>query len=378
MNKQDILALLARYESGACTPEEQKFLEDWYAHRLSSYDWNWENEEERTTIYLSLQQRVWDRIYPQPKVRRPVWHWVAAASFVIASVVGAWWWSLNQPFSTEQFYVQSAVTPGSQAAQLTLEDGKTIRIDEMKTGEVYRSDGVLIKKLSTGELIYEVQEDALKQQDMARFNTISIPRGGQFQFLLPDGSKVWLNSATSITYPIAFVGEERTVTLLGEAYFEIKENPSKPFRVKANHTDVVVTGTRFNVSAFPTNDEVLVTLASGGVQIEKESAMKTLTPGQQSTTSASVSGINIRQIDVDYALAWVEGQFLFEDQTIQAIMEDVARWYNVDVVYTGKAHTKRFGGTYSRNKSLEDLLQHLESLSSIRFKVEERRVTVMM
>jgi transmembrane sensor len=380
MNKQEVLDLLARYASGNCTQKELQLLEDWYAQRLEQNAWSWESEEEKAFVHDTLQQRLQNRLYPDPKPKvRKLWYRVAAAGILL---VAAFWgyrlWSDQAMNQEEQFYISAAVAPGSQAAQLTLEDGSTLRIDEMKIGEVYQGQGVLIKKLASGELVYEVDEKALANQKSAGLNTISIPRGAQYQFTLPDGSKVWLNSASSITYPVAFIGDERIVSLSGEAYFEIEENPSMPFRVKAQHTDVVVTGTRFNVSAFGSHQQVKITLASGGVRIEKDEQQVALRPGQQSLTASGASGIKVREVDVDEALAWVEGQFLFEDQTIQAIMEDVARWYNVDVEYQGSAYQKRFGGTYSRDKSLNDLLKHLESLSTIRFKVEERRVTVMM
>ncbi len=209
-------------------------------------------------------------------------------------------------------------------------------------------------------------------------NTIRIPRGGQYRIRLPDGTKVWLNSATTLIYPTVFTGNERIVNLIGEAYFEVAKNAKQPFKVMALGTEIHVTGTHFNVTAYNNEFKVTTTLVEGHVTVSKDRSSVNLTPGTQAITSRQSDRIDTKEVDTDYALAWINGDFLFEDQDIYTIMKDIARWYNVEVVFKGTPGTETFGGTYARSKGLEELLKHLESLSNIRFEVNERRVTVMM
>ena len=379
MTKQELLDLLARYDSDACSPEERMFVEAWVENRSLDSTWKWENDQAREEVRNIMHLRVQKALFPAKIKRFSYRKLVAAAALVLLGLSAAlWWYQVDKRSLEEQFYVQSAVAPGSNAARLTLDDGTSIRIDEIKTGILYQIEGVSIQKLATGELKYDVDPRQYKEKGIVRNNTISIPRGGQYHLVLPDGSQVWLNSSSSLTYPLVFTGNERVVTLSGEAYFDIAKNEALPFRVHTKHTQVFVTGTKFNISSFAEDPNVLVTLASGGVEVIKDQQRVRLTPGQQAKTSSDQPNISVEEVDIDYALAWVDGNFLFEDQTIQNIMDDVARWYNVEVIYQGNLSNKRFGGTFTRNKSLDELLKHLESLSTIRFKTEERRVTVMM
>lgn len=366
-----------RYEAGTCNKKERKALEQWLATQLHNPVWEWENETERQLVKRTMQRRIESQLFP--KKISPIFtikRMALAASLLIFSAAAIGIYLIRRSGPVEQFYISQAVAPGSNAARLTLANGKTIWLDDAQIGTVYREKGIAITKLAGGGIDYSVDRHSTDKATNEGTNTISVPRGGQYQIALPDGTKVWLNSATTLTYPVAFAGRERMVTLTGEAYFEVAKNKALPFKVNANGTAILVTGTTFNVAAHSDEKVVKTTLLTGRVEVAQGFQKAVLEPGQQATSS-SPTGIQTKHVDTDYAIAWVNGDFLFEDQDIQTIMRDVARWYNVDVIFKGAIPSKRFGGTYTRSKGLEELLGYLASLSGMHFNLEERRVTVM-
>ncbi|GGC13082.1 iron dicitrate transporter FecR [Parapedobacter defluvii] len=379
MNKEEILDLLARYEAGVCSEKETATLEQWFATQLHNHTWEWENETERQLVKRAMQRHIESQLFP--KKISPVFTLkriaTAAAILIFCATAIGIYLIRRSSGPVEQFYISQAVAPGSNAAQLTLADGKTIWLDDAQTGTVYNQGGIAITKLANGGIDYQVDHRFAKGATNEGNNTISVPRGGQYQITLPDGTKVWLNSATTLTYPVVFAGHERRVSLTGEAYFEVAKNKAMPFEVNANGTHILVTGTEFNVAAYADEKMVKTTLVTGRVEVACGSQKTILNPGQQALSS-SHSSIQTKDIDTDYAIAWVNGDFLFEDQDIRTIMKDIARWYNVDVVFEGMVPSKRFGGTYTRSKGLAELLGYLESLSGMHFNLKERRVTVMM
>ncbi len=385
MDRRQLLSLLKRYETGSCSDAERLRLERWFAKRAEADDWQWESPEERILVQRLMRERIERRLFAQEKRSLGAYRKIAAAaSILLCFSVAAWlYFARSTPPVAGRHYAEQAVAPGSQVAFLTLADGSTIRLDDAQTGTFYQHEGVAIKKHDDGVLSYEVDAGTvLDGKGTVPTNTISIPRGGQYQLTLPDGSTVRLNSGSTLIYPIAFTGHERSVILTGEAYFEVAENKDKPFRVKAGDTEVQVTGTHFNVTAYPEEEQVTTTLVEGGVDIVKQGRKATLRPGQQAISPSDDGPILVETVDTDYALAWLEGHFVFENQDIKTIMKNIARWYDVDVVYANPtpASHKAFGGTYTKSKGLAELLEHLETLSNrtIRFELAERRVTVIM
>jgi len=209
------------------------------------------------------------------------------------------------------------------------------------------------------------------------FNTISTPVGGQYTVVLPDGSKVWLNAASSLKFPTAFTGTERRVELTGEGYFEVAKNKHMPFKVNFNREEVEVLGTHFNISAYPDEAVTRTTLLEGSVRISKNNIKKILVPGQQAISSMQTGGFNIAEVNTDEAIAWKNGLFLFHNENIRSIMKKIARWYNVDVNYQGSFTNQEYGGRISQSKNLSEILKNLELTGTIHFKIEGRRVTVM-
>jgi transmembrane sensor len=379
MTKEELDDLLDRYEKGLCTRKEQALLEKWIAGRINDNSWSWSSDAEKAAIKKEMKSNIWGQIFNQKSVVKFTQRHVAiAASILIFSSLAIWLYVGHQSVNPAvKFYTKYATQPGSKTARLTLADGTAIWLDKTKLGTIYKKDGITIKKLANGELQYETGNLPQDQSAVVPDNTISVPHGGQFQLELPDGTKVWLNSATQLTYPVAFTGNIRRVKLSGEAYFEVAKNKRQPFMVAANNTEISVTGTIFNVSAYSDDRQVVTTLLEGGVDVFRGSSRARLRPGYEAVTTAGSTDIQTREVVAEDALAWLHGDFLFENQPIESIMKNVSRWYNVEVVFTGQPNSKTFGGTFSRTKGLKELLTHLESLSDIRFNYIEGRVTVM-
>src|SRR5690606_38132370 len=207
-------------------------------------------------------------------------------------------------------------------------------------------------------------------------NTIHVPNGQQFQLTLPDGSIIWVNTASKLTYPVDFIGDERMVTLEGEAYFEIAKDKKKPFKVLANGTEILVTGTHFNVSAYPSDARVTTTLVEGGVTVRKNKDQVVLKPGYEALVPDSGSMIE-RKGNLEQVLAWKNGYFIFDNMDILSVMRSVARWYNVEIEVSSIHTNKRFGGSFPITASIDELLKDLETVGKIRFERKGSEVNVM-
>jgi ferric-dicitrate binding protein FerR (iron transport regulator) len=277
------------------------------------------------------------------------------------------------------------IAPGSEKAVLTLADGSTIILDNAANGNVAQQGGTKIIKLDNGQLAYDAGRNTHRRvlSGELLYNTISTPRGGQYQITLPDGTKVWLNAASSIKFPTAFSGSTREVEMTGEAYMEIAKNSKQPFRVKANGTEIQVLGTSFNINAYSDEEAVKTTLIEGRVRVSSLKSNVILKPGQQARIALAVSsdqqakGITVvNDADIQQALAWKNSLFKFNDASIEVIMRQLARWYNLDVVYEGNV-TKTFLATIPRNVPISQVLEALEITGAVKFKVEANKVTVI-
>lgn len=275
---------------------------------------------------------------------------------------------------------QPVIVPGSNKAVLRLANNQVILLSSSKNGVLARSGSLNVRKVNDGKLVYQAAQTAdaaseVKQQ--SHLNTLSVPNGGQYQVVLEDGTKVWLNSASSLTYPDAFTGADRQVKLTGEAYFEVAKNPNKPFYVNVNNEQIRVLGTHFNITAYDNDDDITTTLLEGSVRVTKNNTTVLLKPGQQSVSMNNSDRIRVADADVEQVMAWKHGYFIFNDENIQDIMKRVSRWYDVDVVYDGGIKDQQFGGTYDRSKSITELTKYLEKLGKVHFKIEGRRIIVM-
>jgi ferric-dicitrate binding protein FerR (iron transport regulator) len=260
--------------------------------------------------------------------------------------------------------------PGSNKAILTLGNGDRISLTDAADGELARQGDTRISKTKDGQLLYEPENGAAG--GMVKRNTISTPRGGQYRIDLPDGTRVWLNAASSLAFPASFAGlDERSVELTGEAYFEVAKDAGKPFKVISNAHTVEVLGTHFNINAYNDEPDIKTTLLEGAVRVNGSM----LRPGQQSVLANG--RLSIRNAETDMETAWKNGEFIFNGQDFKTVMRTISRWYDVDVVYEYDPKPFRIGGEVSRSRSITEVLKMLEVTGGVKFKLEGRTIKVI-
>lgn len=294
-------------------------------------------------------------------------YWISAAAIVLL-VVGSLLFVDHRSKPVESAPQLTDVPAGGNRAILTLADGSKIDLDDTHSGAVAMQEGVSISKTADGQLVYEVT----RTNDLSSqlYNTIETPNGGQYQVRLPDGTRVWLNAASTLRYPASFhAGKERRVELSGEAYFEVAHNAKQPFIVSTNKQDVKVLGTRFNVNSYQDENVITTTLEEGSVQVSANGSSKIITPGEQ--TLFDGEQLVAQKADLTTALAWKNGRIYFRDADIESIMRQVARWYDVAVVYKSAVPAGKFNGGVSRKANLSEIMKILE-LNDIHFILENQ------
>lgn len=370
MDKEQAKQLINKYLNGQCSTEEKALLERFYMQQALD---NTQQDDQQKDLEEKKYQ-IWNRIErltaPERSIRyKRVIPMAAAIAFFLS--FGMYFYFNSYPSSKGPESLNSAIYPGSNSAILTLADGSKIKLNDGSTGEIARQAGIVITKTANG-LLYTVSNSG--NSEINAYNTIETPRGGQYQVLLPDGSKVWLNASSSLRYPLTFGKSQRKVELLGEAYFEIAKEKGKPFLVVVNETQVEVLGTRFNVNAYNDEKHKAITLIEGSVGIKNKKENRVISPGQQAKVSHN---IEVAAVDTTLALGWKTGYFMFKNKDLTGIMREISRWYDVDVVYQNSVPDKAFLGKISRYKNVADVLKVLELTGSVHFKIEGRRIIVM-
>ena len=264
------------------------------------------------------------------------------------------------------------VSPGGDKAILTLGDGSTIVLDEAQNGTLAQQGNSKIIKLG-GKLSYDLINKNPKE---VVYNTISTPNGGQYQLELPDGSLVWLNATSSIHFPTAFIGKERRIEITGEAYFEIAKNRDMPFIVSVNNAEIQVLGTHFNINSYNDEDDIRTTLLEGSVKFVTGASTSILIPGQQSQLAKNGNVKIANDVNVDEVVAWKNGLFAFENASIETVMRQLSRWYDVEIEYKGKTDDL-FIAEMRRNIKLSDALKALELTGKVKFEINGKRIVVM-
>lgn len=277
----------------------------------------------------------------------------------------------NDPNTVARADTGISIHPGGDRAYLITADGRTVSLDSLSNGVLGEVQPNVIKE--GGRLTYT---SSAPHQGEVAYNTLSTPRGGQFAIVLSDGTKIWLNASSSLYYPTFFTGNEREVELTGEAYFEVAADKKRPFRVKVGDMRVEVMGTHFNVNAYTNESAIRTSLLEGSVVIREGTASGMLRPGQQGVLSRSDGQLAVvDDADMEAAVAWKNGMFQFSKADIRTVMRQISRWYNVEVIYTGKLPKQVFDGKISRNAELSDMLEILK-LSEVDLSVEGNRILV--
>ncbi len=401
MTQEKLQILLEKYLSNTASAEEEQELTDWY-HTTNNQEVHWPiaNEEAVAALKNRMFQQLQAAIHPAtPANVIPIYRrlrWQVAAAILVLLGIGAWLW-LDKPAITPETTTAGTrnaapILPGGNKATLTLADGRVIELDTAGNTTLAQQGNTRIIKLNNGQLAYNeaTQQDA---NAPVLYNTIRTPNGGQYEIILPDGSHAWLNAASTLRFPTVFAGAERKVQLTGEAYFEVAKNAKMPFRVYTTDAQlqergiVEVLGTHFNVNAYSDEPSVKTTLLEGKVKVSVSSPGDTfrlvkpvtLSPGMQSAYSndpVRLSAIQIREVDTDEVIAWKNGLFNFNNADIKTVMRQLARWYDVEVIYEGSLSKEKFEGEIPKNSTLNEVFKILE-LSAVHFKVEDRKVIVM-
>jgi transmembrane sensor len=388
------------------SPAQQEELENWLQQHPRHQQWWTELTRtgrlpELAASYQSLQAMAatefekFDRAYltqPVPGEATPAptatpvrrisifrRSWVAA-SVILLLGVGTYLWQANKTNTLPPASITD-ISPGGDGAILTLANGKQVVLDSLANGLIAVQKGAQAM-IRNGELVY----DASGAAGEIMYNTMSTPKGRQFRLQLPDGTRVWLNAASSIRYPTAFTGEERKVEITGEAYFEVAKAFSAggregliPFRVNVrNKAEVEVLGTHFNINAYENEKDIQTTLLEGSVRVTRGNNELVLKPDQQALIPITREKIQlINHADIDKVMAWKNGLFYFEGLTLEEAMRQLERWYNIEVIYEGAIPNIRFGGKMRRDITLSGLLQLLSD-SQLKFRLEEGRRLIVL
>jgi transmembrane sensor len=401
--EEEIIRLFKRYLANECSEEETKsFLELFHSTEHESFfkelidaelskkaDAEFRNmpniKAELSQVREKVIQETTPSFHSEP-IQLKLWsrRIAVAAMLILCSSAGLYFYLRNQTANNSQLV--GDIGPGSNKALLTLVDGSQIVLDEALKGNLTNQNGVRITKADDGQLVYTINETAQAQNlndgsGKMLTNTISTPRGGQYQVNLPDGTRVWLNAESVIKFPISFVDlKERRVELQGEAYFEVEKDATKPFFVSTDKQEVRVLGTHFNISSYKDELDTKTTLLEGSVKVRllntKRVSQKVLKPGDQSQIRATSVQINVVTVDPQSEIAWKNGHFFFENEPIEDIMKQVKRWYDIDVEYEDNMAGKTIWGSVTRYGNVSKVLSVLESTGGVHFKIEGRRIIV--
>lgn len=386
-NRQHILTLFKKYLANDCTEQEAAKLLD----LIRSEDNRGEIEEliyrhlNEHTDYSStdaaIAARVFEKLHLTQQdtevalsVRRsvkifPLFKVAAAVIFIVLSSFIVYYFFKSPARELASTATVQDVAPGGNKAVLTLTDGRQLSLGEMQLGSTTTQDGMVITKSADGQVEYSSGKPS---QTHGGVNTIRTPRGGQFRVVLPDGSKVWLNAASSLTYPSVFSGNERRVQLTGEGYFEIvpklKHNQKIPFVVETAKQQIEVLGTRFNVNAYEEEAGIKTTLIEGKVKVITENETVILKPNQEFVLKTD--GIITQPVEVDMAIDWKNGDFIFANDDIHNVMQKITRWYNVEAVYDNAVSPVNLNGQISRSRNLSEVLRMLELSGNLTFRID--------
>ena len=379
MNKEEAKELIKKYDSGLASAHEKALLDNWYLQESRKATFNGEEGK-----FLFLKSEIWEATLKQsgltPKLKSGnirLWSGIAAAVALVGLSAALFFYSGSEPLQITHEPYANDVKPGGDRATLTLADGKKISLTEAQNGKLGQQRGAIITKLADGQIIYSMiaAEESTEASEVTQ-NTISTPNGGKYQVILPDGTKVMLNAASSLTFPTAFKGDHRQVKLDGEAYFEVAENKKQPFSVSSGTHTVEVLGTHFNINAYSNEKTIKTTLLEGSVKVSVGERYELIVPGQQTLVERDTPfEITKKNADLSKEMAWKNGIFSFERDDLKSIMRQISRWYDVNVVYSGDFPDEQFFGEISRNSNLSEVAKILE-LNNIHLEITGKTIKV--
>jgi len=413
MEENYYITFLERYSQNQHTPEEHELFLRWFNSisaqeaqhvmdhyaKMSGRQPVFGQPDENESLIRKIEDRI-DRIEQQdymPETKVIAWSGylrrLSAAAVILMIGIGSYYVffnKINAPQSKPQEVAVYDAAPGGNRAMLILSDGSKINLNEAVAGKIASQSGIQINKVTDGQLVYDKESAANTAPEKSElFNQINTPKAGQYQINLSDGTKVWLNSLSSIRFPAVFNDTERKVEITGEVYFEVAgykvNNRKVPFLVVCNNQVIEVVGTHFNVNSYRDESVVKTTLLEGSVKVYalnaitgKESKAVKLRPGEQSIVkqAKSSNAIAVEKVDTESAIAWQKGYFKFKDTDIQEVMRQLSRWYDLDVVFNGPLPKDQFTGFVSKKVAISNVLNILEEGGGVKFSVKNKKVEV--
>lgn len=383
-DKKAFQQLVEKYQRGKASPAEIEFIEAYF---------DYFEQEDRATPAMSaadkedLEARMLGKIETgvneapviPMRARKPWRLWLAAAVLLFALAGAGIYSVLNKPVEAPAVAVvpgqvePDVAAPAKSRAMIELANGERVYLDSAASGSLATQANVKLTKLADGSLSYTGAGSELV------YNTIVNPYGSEIvDMTFSDGSRVWLNAGSSVRFPVAFIGNERKVSMTGEAYFEIAHNAQKPFKISKGATEVTVLGTHFNVNAYDDDNDIRVTLLEGSVKVKHQATEKKLLPGQQAQVAKDGAINTNTNADVDAVMAWKNGKFSFSNADVREIMKQVGRWYDLEVIYQGEPGDRKFAGEIPRTSTLSEVLT-LFKANKIRFDINpnQKTITVM-
>ncbi len=358
--------LLEKFRNGTLTEAERVLLESWYVREAGKK--GLEADREEIDEFLS-------HLTPPGLKRNLAWRrisWAAGISVVLS--LGVYLWFQGQAPVSVQAVLQEDAVPGERRARLILANGENIMLDEVASGQLAREGEIAIVKMREGELVYQGNSSSA----LMHYNTIETPKAGQYNVTLSDGTRVWMNAASSIRFPSGFSTKERVVEATGEVYFEVAKaldgERRIPFRVVSGDQVVEVLGTRFNINSYADEDVIKTTLLEGSIEVRTPAKGIVLKPGQQAQISGGKS-LKVSKANTGQVMAWKEGYFRFDGVGLKELMRQLSRWYDMEVIYEGEVRDHEFVGEISRDVRLSGVLRILEA-GGVRFKVEGKKIIV--
>ncbi|WP_316816701.1 FecR family protein [Pedobacter nyackensis] len=377
MKPNNVIRLIEKYQQGLANAQEQAIVEQWLDDLELTGHTDLSEEDKLKKMQLmesDLLMKIRNQQSDQRNTKKiPLWIAAAAASILLVLSVQLFFIGQSPDFKGDKNAetAETAIPEEINKATLILPDGKSIPLQNHKNAPIVAGNNVSNATTNAGKLVYGT--DAVTDED----NTLVTPKGAGYEVVLPDGSTVVLNTSSKLIYPVAFRGNTRTVRLIGQAYFEVKSNPSKPFFVVANGVNIQVHGTGFDVNAYPDEPVVKTTLVHGAVQVTNDKTSTMISPGQQATLNENDDQIKITKPNLDEVLAWKKWEFRFEGADIVSILKEVSRWYDLNIIYKGEISDHRFSGSLSKKVSSNELLEILEKTKHVHFEIDNQTVTVL-
>lgn len=398
MKREDTPILIQKYINGTCTQEEREQLLKWYRSPQNEIvEWPEKPEMAETAVYqrifskieqeIDLQSPAIHKLNPEANPLQPKkssFNWqktaVAAALILTGSIAIFFYQQQKDTAPTELLTFKNEVKPGGNKAILKLADGTEVVLDGTANGSLAQRKDINFNNTKDGQLAYNKQNSSdTKSAATLKYNTVSTPKGGQYRIILPDGTKVWLNAASSIRFPTNFLPGERKVSISGEVYFEVTKNKHQPFRVISDAQILEVLGTKFNISAYPDQPHINTTLAEGSVKLGRiqTNTYQLLKPGEQAQMKVKdQSPAKITAADLEEVLAWKNDAFVFNNTPTDEVMKQMERWYNVELEYKGPQPNLSFTGVIPRNSNLSTFLKVLEGTGGVKFGIEQNKVII--